>query len=167
MCTDASSLGVGAVLMQTSESQRPHAIAYASRVLNSAESKYSVTHLQALAIVWGLKHFRDIIHGYVITVNTDHSAITQRFWGKNLTGHLARWYLTVMQFEPTIKYLLGKANIVADALSCNILVAALTKISNFSLSELRTAQRQEHCGRVSSIHFSLVWTPLCLDILYL
>ncbi len=50
LCMDASSLGVGAVLMQASESQRPHVIAYASRVRNSAESKYSVTHLEALAL---------------------------------------------------------------------------------------------------------------------
>ncbi len=141
LCTDASSLGVGAVLMQASESQRPHVIAYASRVLNSAESKYSVTHLEALAVVWALKHFRDIVYGYPITFYTDHSAITQLFSGKNLTVHLARWYLTVMQFEPTIKYLPDKANTVADALSRNIPVAAVTQTSNFSLSELRTAQR--------------------------
>ncbi len=54
--------------MQTEEGKRPHAIAYASRVLTSAESKYSVTHLEALAVVWALKHFRDIIFGYPVTV---------------------------------------------------------------------------------------------------
>ncbi len=36
-------------------------IAYASRFLNSAESKYSVIHLEALTVVWALKHFRDIM----------------------------------------------------------------------------------------------------------
>ncbi len=56
MCTDASTLGIGAVFMQTIEGKCPHAIAYASRVLASAESKYSVTHLEALAVVWALQH---------------------------------------------------------------------------------------------------------------
>ncbi len=76
--------------MQSVETKRPHVIAYASRVLTAAESKYSVTHLEALAVVWALKHFRDIIFGYLITVYTDHIAVTQLFQGKNLTGRLAR-----------------------------------------------------------------------------
>ncbi len=107
LCTDASALGFCAVLMQTEESKRPHVTAYASCVLTAAESKYSVTHLEALAVVWALKHFRDIIFDYPITVYTDHTAVMQLFLGKKLTGHLARWYLTIQQFEPTFKYLPG------------------------------------------------------------
>ncbi len=60
--------------MQSVEGQPPRVIAYASRVLNSPESKYSVTHHEALAVVWALQHFRDLIFGYKITVYTDHSA---------------------------------------------------------------------------------------------
>ncbi len=81
----------------------PHVIAYAIRVLIAAESKYSVTYLKALAVVWALKHFRDIIFGYPITVHTDPIAVTQLFHGKNFTGRRARWYLTMQQFEPTFK----------------------------------------------------------------
>ncbi len=134
---------IGVVLMGTGESKRPHATAYASRVLTSAESKYSVTHPQALAVVWALQHFRDIIFGYPITVYTDHTAVTQLFHGKNLTGRLARWYLTIQQFEPTLKHLPGTANTVADALSRNIPVAAIAQIPIFPSSESRTAQRQD------------------------
>ncbi len=129
--------------MQTEESKRPHVIPYASRVLTAAESKYSVTPLEALAVVWALKHFRDIIFGYPITVYTDYTAVTQIFHGKNLTERLARWYLTIQQFEPTLKYLSGKANTVADALSRNIPVSAVNEVANFSLSELQSAQRQD------------------------
>ncbi len=143
LCTDTSALDISAVLMQTEEGKRPHAIAYASRVLTSAEFKYSVTHLEALAVVWALKHFRDIIFGYPVTVYTDHIVVTQFFQGKNLTGRLARWFLTIQQFEPTLKYLPGRANTVADNLSCNIPVAVIAPISNFSTSELQKAQRQD------------------------
>ncbi len=91
LCTDAS----GAILMKTEENKRPHVIACTSHVLTAADSKYSVTHLEALAVVWALKHFRNIIFGYPFTVYTDHTAVTQLFHGKNLTGRLARWYLTI------------------------------------------------------------------------
>ncbi len=157
------------VLMQASESQRLHVIAYASGVLNSTESKYSVIHLEALTVVLALKHFRDIIYGYPITVYKDYSAVTQLFSGKNLTGYLARWYLTVTQFEPTIKYLPDKTNTVADALSRNIPVATVTQISNFSLSELRTAQLQGTlwscviCALVSGDDSSLPKLPISLS----
>ncbi len=67
--------------MQTEVDRRPHATAYASRVLASAESKYSVTHPEALAVVWALQHFRDIIFGYPVTLYTEHTAVTQLFHG--------------------------------------------------------------------------------------
>ncbi len=132
MCMDASALSIGAVLTQTEEGKCPHAIAYTSCMLTSSESKYSDTHLKTLELVWA----RDIISGYPVTIYTDHIAVSQLFHGKNLTGHQARWYFTIQQFEPTLKYLPGKANTVADALSCNIPIAAVTQILNFSSSEL-------------------------------
>ncbi len=143
ICTDASGLDIGTVLMQTEEGESPHAIAYPSRVLISADSICSVTHLEALAVVWALQHFRDIIFGYPVIVYTDYTAIIQLFHGKYLTGRLARWYLTIQQFEPIFKYLPGKVNTVADALSRNFPVAAVAQIPNFSSIELRTPQRKD------------------------
>ncbi len=79
------------------------AIAYASHTLNQAEANYSVTHQETLGIVWALKHFRDIILRYPFTVFTDHAPVTELFEGRNLTGRLARWYLTVQEFGTSFK----------------------------------------------------------------
>ena len=151
--TDASALGLGAVLMQADAEGKNHVIAYASRTLNPAEANYSVTHQETLAVIWALKHFRDIIFGYNITVFTDHAAVTELFKGRNLSGRLARWYLTISEFNPTFKHLPGRANVVADALSRNVHVGSLVEtpstIQNFSLHELADAQRQDTIwGRV-------------------
>ncbi len=96
MCTDASALGIGAVFMQAEESKWLHVLACASRILVAAESKYSVIHLESFSVVWALKHFRDIIFGYPITVYTDYITVTQFFHNKNLTGRLARCILLVL-----------------------------------------------------------------------
>ncbi len=84
-CTDASALGVGAVLMQTGARSRNRVIAYASHTLNAAESNYSVTHQETPSVVWALRHFRDVIFGYPVQVYTDHAAITDLFKVRNLT----------------------------------------------------------------------------------
>ncbi len=88
LCTDASASAFGAALVQTDKSGNKHVIAFANRVLTAPEKNYSVTHQEALAIVWPLKHFRDIVMAYKIVGYTDHAAITDLFKGMNLYGRL-------------------------------------------------------------------------------
>jgi len=117
LATDASCTGLGAALMQRSAG-RLQPIAYASRKLNAAESRYSVTDLEALAVVWSLKHFREIVLGYDIEVLTDHRPLCYLLTdSKSPTGRQARWIDTLLEFNPTIRYTPGATNKVADSLS--------------------------------------------------
>ena len=116
LATDASALGVGACLMQLEGTcYRP--IAYYSRKLRPAEKNYSVTDQESLAVIEALKHFRYIIYGYKVTIFTDHSAVVEILKNPHSSGRRARWFLTAQDYEIEIKYLPGRKNKVADALS--------------------------------------------------
>ena len=63
METDASGVGLGAVLAQEVEDGKLHPVAYASRTLQPHEQNYGATELEALGVVWAAKHFRHYLYG--------------------------------------------------------------------------------------------------------
>jgi hypothetical protein len=70
---DASTKEVGAVLSKIREGEeRP--VAYCSRQLNSAETKYSVTELELLAFFFATKQFRCYLYGrkFIVLRTTEH-----------------------------------------------------------------------------------------------
>ena len=116
--SDASNVGLGAVLMQR-VTGKFHPIAYASRALSPAERRYHTTDREMLAAVWALRHFRDIIQGYKVTLWTDHNPLTSMFNPsfKDPHNRKARYQLTLQDFDVEIKYIKGALNTAPDALS--------------------------------------------------
>ena len=55
--TDASLAALGAVIEQMGDDGHQHPIAYASRLTNTAERKYSSTELECVTIVWAINYF--------------------------------------------------------------------------------------------------------------
>ena len=108
---------MGAVLEQTQEDGTSHPIAYASRTISCHEKKYCITELEALGVVWALKHFRAYIWGHHTTVVTDHSPVKSLLYGKHTSGKLARWNQVVSEYNLDIRYRPGRQNTNADALS--------------------------------------------------
>lgn len=114
--TDASAYALGAVLLQ-GEGAEEHPIEYASRLLNATERNYSTTEREALAVVWALDKFRGYVEGTKITIQTDHQPLRWLLSLKAPTGRLARWALSIQNYDLHIEYLPGKRNVVADTLS--------------------------------------------------
>ena len=89
--SDASDVGIGAVLSQKQVDGSEHVIAYASRVLSKPERRYCVTRKELLAAVSFIKHFRPYLLGKPFILRTDHSSLTWLSNFRNPEGQLARW----------------------------------------------------------------------------
>ena len=72
--TDASDLGLGAVLLQR-YNDKLHLIQYISRTLQDCERKWSIREKEALAIIWACETFRPYVYGTKFVVETEHKSL--------------------------------------------------------------------------------------------
>lgn len=117
LCTDASQVGLGAVLSQVTDDGVDHPVYYASRTLNSSERNYHTTERECLAVKWACDQFRPYLLGRRFTVFTDHAALRWLFTVRDPKSKLVRWILELQEFDMDIRSRPGSANGNADALS--------------------------------------------------
>ncbi|KAL0286859.1 UNVERIFIED_CONTAM: Retrovirus-related Pol polyprotein from transposon.6 [Sesamum radiatum] len=101
MC-DASNHAIGAVLGQR-VGKDPHAIYYVSRMLDGAQTNYTTTEKELLAIVFALEKFRPYLLGTKVIVYSDHAALKYLLSKKDAKPRLLRWILLLQEFDLTIK----------------------------------------------------------------
>ena len=114
--TDASDVGLGVVLSKiTNEGEKP--IAYGSRLCNGAERNYNVTRRELLAVIFGLKTFRQYLLGRRFIIRTDHAALQWLKKTPSPIGQQARWVEQIEEFDYTIQHRPGAQHSNADAMS--------------------------------------------------
>ncbi len=117
--TDASHLGLGAVLYQEVDGKQ-RVVAYASRGLSSSERNYPAHKLEFLALKWSIiEKFHDYryLFGSSSVACTDNNPLTYIMTSAKLDATGQRWAAQLANYDFQIKYRSGKANIDADLLS--------------------------------------------------
>ena len=132
---DASQFGLGAVLLQNGQP-----VAFASRTLTSAETRYAQIEKELLAIVFACEHFYLYVYGRDrVRVHTDHKPL-ETIVKKPLYSapkRLQRMLLRLQVFNIEVEYLKGKEMLLADTLS-----RAPLKVTEYEVSSFEDVNHQ-------------------------
>jgi len=103
---DASNRGLGVVLIQNQA-----IVAVASCTLQEAQTRYSATDREHLALVFAAKKFRIFLHRPegVTRVHSDHAALIGKR-SPDMTPRQERWQTIVNQWMPRVQHVAGKDN---------------------------------------------------------
>src|ERR1043165_7449212 len=116
--TDASYTGLGFILAQLDDQGREHPVRYGGRKLQPAERNYTITDLECLGIVWGVRKNAQFLRQNKFKLITDHKALeTLRKQDLPLTARRIRWILELEQYNFNIKHRKGKKIAHVDAIS--------------------------------------------------
>ena len=165
--TDASKTQLGAII-----SQEGKPIAFYSRKLNPAQTRYTTTERELLSIVETMKEFRNILFGQKLAVQTDHANLVC----KSLTSdRVMRWRLYIEEFSPELLYLPGVDNEAADALSRLPLIETpaepdnpSTALSTLHLDDAAPALDQysaDMCSSLFNVEETLESNPVTFRVL--
>ncbi|KAE8662634.1 cytochrome P450 78A7-like [Hibiscus syriacus] len=140
--TDASDFAIGGVLMQEG-----HPIAFESRKLNDTERRYTVQEKEMTAIIHCLRVWRHYLLGAHFTIKTDNVVTSYFQTQKKLSPKQARWQDFLAEFDYTLEYKPGKANVVADALSRKAKLAAISLAKGTVLERIKEGLEQDPMAR--------------------
>lgn len=118
--TDASALGLEAILLQKQNSNHWAPVAYFSKTTNQAEAMYHSFELEMLAIIRAVERFYLYLYGVEFTVVTDCNVLVYAVNKANLNPRIARWTLSLRNYKFKVIHRQGKRMAHVDVLSKQI-----------------------------------------------
>lgn len=114
---DASKIGLGGILMQEQSDKSLKPVQYFSRATTKEEQNYHSYELETLAVVSTLKKFRVYLIGSKFKIITDCNSLRHTLLKRDLVPRIARWWLSIQDFDFDIEYRPGTKMSHVDALS--------------------------------------------------
>lgn len=116
MFTDASDIGISAVLTQE-EDDTPKPVMFYSRKLLMREKNYSTVEKELLAIMAGLEAFKVYVGHGPLNIHSDHNPLVWLKQTKTSNQRILRWALSLSEYDLKITHIKGSENKLADLLS--------------------------------------------------
>ena len=182
--TDASGYAIGEVLSQLTSDDlgQWHLVAFFSRKMILAETRYETHDGELLAIVEAFKTWRHYLEGsqHEMLVLTDHNNLRRFMETKSLSSRQVHWAQKLFRYNFRIDYRQGKANGAADALSqypqqsveeektlhsenvkiLHRLQSSLAKVSGLSTSQISPLHQILICGTTVFPRLNQFWNSL-------
>ena len=112
--TDASGIGVAAVLLQENEGKL-YPVGYTSKKLSLAEAKYPIMEKERLPVVWGIRRFKLYLAGKRFTLQTNHKPLKYLKDACNQNGCVFRWAMALQEYSFHVEDIPSKENIGSDS----------------------------------------------------
>ena len=80
------------------------AIHFGSLPVQSAETRYSTSEKECLAVIWSIEEFRGFIEYTSFTIESDHKALQWLMNIKEPSGRLARWFMVLQSYNFDLVY---------------------------------------------------------------
>lgn len=113
--TDASEIGIGAVLYQRDKEGQRFNIGFYSQAFNQTQQKWSTIEQEAFGIWRAVEHWRHLLWGRSFVTRTDHANL--RYMEKSINKKVGRWWADLCEYDMTVEHVPGVSNSVADGLS--------------------------------------------------
>ena len=136
--TDASSITLGAALIQRDHDGALHAIAYYSRKQCNPETCYPAIDCEALVVVESVRVFDSYLYGRKFLIYTDHRPLVYIFKHRTKSARMTRYAHDLSYYDFEIRYKEGPTNYGPDLLSRQI---AAIDVRELSSQELALEQR--------------------------